>query len=83
MYSVFAGAQLLSTLWMSQFSDRCGRRKAFLLSLFGSMVAFILQAAAWNVASLLAFRFVAGKEAYSTSQPASQSVSQRTPYTLG
>lgn len=60
MYSAFAGAQLLSTQWMSRLSDRKGRRVAFLTSFMGSVVGFFIQGLAWNVGSLLAARFLAG-----------------------
>jgi len=57
LYNVGA---FIGTFWMPVFSDRCGRKLAITVSIFGSLSGFILQAVATNFAFLVLARLWGG-----------------------
>ena len=57
LYNVGA---FIGTFWMPIFSDRCGRKLAITISIFGSLSGFILQAAATNFPFLVLARLWGG-----------------------
>ena len=53
-------AMLISTMWMPLFSDKYGRRNAVIVSIFGSILGFLLTALAFNFEFLIFAKIVGG-----------------------
>lgn len=60
IYAAYAIAQMLGIYASGRLSDRFGRRKLLLLSLFGTCAGFIFQGFANSIALFIAARFTAG-----------------------
>ncbi|KAL9185541.1 hypothetical protein ACHAXT_003318 [Thalassiosira profunda] len=60
VFSVGSFATLLSDMWLPRVSDVYGRKRAIVLSLVGSSVAYAMEAAAPSFAALLVASFVGG-----------------------
>ena len=60
LFSVYAGAQLLSTVVMSRASDRVGRRPMILASLAGSAFGLLAQGLASSIVVLIVCRGATG-----------------------
>ena len=58
--SAYLAGSVLGALVFSYLTDRQGRKKWFLITLFIYLSATVLTAFAWNLWSFLAFRFLAG-----------------------
>jgi MFS family permease len=53
-------AMFVSTMWMPSFSDKFGRRKAVIVSIFGSVCGFLFSAIAWNYSFLMFAKIFGG-----------------------
>lgn len=60
IFTAYSGAQLFGAALLGRWSDRVGRRPVLLLSLLGSMLAFLLCGFATTLGLLIAARALAG-----------------------